>query len=160
VDVTLGPVLYELALADGHSFIDPHDQGSVKFIEHKFESFVLEPRKLYLGSVNEAFACHAPAMVFPGDGQEHNARFVSMYDGRSTCARIGLASHVTAGFGDYGFAAPYTLECHVVHDIPFKVYAGMRIGQVFFEQVAEPDHYMGAYTGHGQVLPVLGPGRF
>lgn len=72
--------------------------------------------------------------------------------------RLGISSHITAGFGDIGFAytengtvstrAKWTLEITVVH--PTWIYRNMRIGQVFF---MTPDHeprsnelYAGKYS--------------
>ncbi len=87
-----------------------------------------------------------------------------MYEGRSTCARIGLASHITAGFGDYGFAGSFTLEIVNHAHYPIQLRPGMRIGQVAFDEVLEPELYTGAYSGtnhsDGPVPPKLGPDRF
>jgi dCTP deaminase len=54
--------------------------------------------------------------------------------GKSSIGRLGIAIHVTAGYGDAGFEGKHwTLEVSVV--LPVKVYPGMRIGQIQFEVV-------------------------
>mgnify|MGYP005768057427 len=59
------------------------------------EGLVLEPDRLYLGRTNEF---------------TKTDRFVPMLEGRSSVGRLGLFIHVTAGFGDVGFAGYWTLE--------------------------------------------------
>jgi dCTP deaminase len=48
---------------------------------------------------------------------------------------MGLFSHVTAGFGDVGFAQQWTLE--LVATLPICLYPGMRIGQISFHGVSD-----------------------
>lgn len=59
--------------------------------------------------------------------------FVTIIDGKSSLARLGIVAHLTAGFGDPGFLGNYTLEVTVVH--PVRVYAGMRFCQARFQTV-------------------------
>lgn len=92
--------------------------------------FLLRPGRVYLGSTNETASSN---------------KYVPMYDGRSSMGRLGISSHITAGFGDVGFAyaedgcssthAKWTLEITAIH--PTWIYRNMRIGQVFF---MTPDH--------------------
>ena len=63
------------------------------------EGLVLEPDRLYLGRTNEF---------------TKTDRFVPMLEGRSSVGRLGLFIHVTAGFGDVGFAGYWTLEIFCV----------------------------------------------
>lgn len=119
-------------------------------IEHKISplGIILEPGRLYLGATMESVTSKA---------------FVPCYDGRSSLGRLGVFSHITAGFGDVGFAyerigvhgldrvlmnptgAVWTLEIMVVH--PIRVYAGKRIGQVFFDEIqGEIKYYDGKYN--------------
>ena len=53
------------------------------------EGLVLEPNRLYLGRTNE---------------YTKTERYVPMLEGRSSTGRLGLFIHVTAGFGEIGFA--------------------------------------------------------
>ena len=50
---------------------------------------LLQPQKLYLGRTIE---------------YTETTKFVPMLEGRSSIGRLGLFIHVTAGFGDVGFA--------------------------------------------------------
>lgn len=85
------------------------------------EGLMLLPGMLYLGSTNEAA------------GSEYS---VPMYDGRSSMGRLGIQSHISAGFGDIGFTTNWTLEIIVIH--PVIIYPNTRIGQVYFLKV-DPD---------------------
>jgi deoxycytidine triphosphate deaminase len=167
VDVTLHPTLLA-PVADW--VVNPRDAASLAWrpIEIPAEGYVLQPREFLLGAVRERFVCsrQAPLRDFNvdrGDATQRFGLFAPMYEGRSTCGRLGLASHVTAGFGDYGFSGSFTLE--IVNHAPFgiRLFPGMRIGQVAFEHVVSPKLYQGAYSaGHndGPVPPQLGPTRF
>lgn len=84
------------------------------------DGIIFSDEVLYLGSTNEVA------------GSEH---FVPMYDGRSSTARLGFESHISAGFGDIGFVSNWTLEIRVTQ--PVKVYHGQRVGQVYFHKVDE-----------------------
>jgi dCTP deaminase len=62
-------------------------------------------------------------------------------------ARLGIESHISAGFGDIGFVGNWTLEITVVH--PIKIYPGMRIGQVYFHEVSQK-HNLPQYRYKGK----------
>lgn len=71
--------------------------------------------------------------------------FVTVLDGKSSLARLGIVTHLTAGYGDTGFFGQWTLEVTVVH--PVLVYAGMRFCQVRFHTVqGELAQYDGNYA--------------
>lgn len=171
VDVTLHRKL--LLPFSGHRMaVDPCRHGANLHWEEADCSgepgFRLEPGQFILGAVRERFVCSAPLVTYRpvGDGiyeKSGSHLFAPMYEGRSTCGRIGLASHVTAGYGDHGFDGAFTLELHLCFPYPIILREGMRIGQVAFVEVLDPKVYDGAYsTAHndGPVPPVLGPGRF
>ena len=91
------------------------------------ETLILRAQQLYLGSTQEAFDCAEPIEV---DGGMRT--FVPMYEGRSSLARLGLFSHISAGFGDYGFNAPFTLEFYYIGPYDNLVIpVGTRIGQIY-----------------------------
>lgn len=107
------------------------------------EGLVLIPGILYLGATNEIA------------GSDH---YIPMYEGRSSMARLGIQSHISAGFGDIFFKSNWTLEITVVH--PTVIYPNRRIGQVYFHKVDESARdklisdnrfYQGKYTD--QTLP-------
>jgi len=98
------------------------------------EGLVLLPGILYLGSTNE---------------KAGSDKYIPMYEGRSSMARLGIQSHISAGFGDLGFKSNWTLEIAVVHRI--KIYPNIRIGQVYFhkvekESLKQAKKYIGKYV--------------
>jgi dCTP deaminase len=160
IDVTLHPSLLASALPSGYTCIDPHNPNSIAWFSKNVDSLgAFSPGEFLLGATNERVDCSAPLII---DGK--TLHFAPMYDGRSTLGRLGIGSHVTAGFGDYGFAGAFTLELFNVNQFPVKLHSNMRIGQVFFVQVLEPGLYTGAYSKsnhyNGPVPPELGPKRF
>lgn len=95
---------------------------------------VLQPNVLYLGSTIEEIG---------------SDWFIPMFEGVSSLARLGVYSHVSAGYGDIGFKSNWTTEIQVIH--PTRIYPGMRIGQVYFHQVnqeanLEENRYQGKYV--------------
>lgn len=101
------------------------------------QGLLLQPGELYLMSTQEVTSS---PMYVPG------------IEGRSSIGRLGVNVHATAGFGDVGFKGTWTLEVSVVRAV--RIYAGMRICQVFFEdcsRLQEGDLYQGKYNG--QTLP-------
>lgn len=191
IDVTLGNKFIEQAAADALAPIDPHKPWTLvtrrEFSLEPGESFVLRPGQFVLGHTRERVQCLAPAevMVHPkvrtsvtharalGDPPREidqtgplnlNLHFAPQYEGRSTMGRLGVCSHATAGYGDYGFSGAFTLELFTVAMFPIILRPGMRIGQISLEAVLEPGLYKGAYSGtdhyDGPVPPKLGKDRF
>mgnify|MGYP002624207295 FL=1 len=79
------------------------------------EGLVLSPNQRYRGRTVERTETH---------------NLVPMLEGRSSIGRLGLFVHVTAGFGDVGFAGYWTLEMFAVQ--PIRIYAGVEIAQIFY----------------------------
>jgi dCTP deaminase len=98
--------------------LDMKKDNPVEKLQIPEEGLLLEPGKLYLGRTIEF---------------TETKNLVPMLEGRSSIGRLGLYVHVTAGFGDVGFAGYWTLEMHCVH--PIRVYAGVQICQVFYHTV-------------------------
>lgn len=154
IDVTLSPHFYFTKQADKE--LDPLTSDPNDFFYPVFaKEIALLPQQFILASVNEAFTTTNPV---------DNKYFTQIYDGRSTIARTGLLTHISAGFGDYGFNGSFTLE--MVNNSPFiiKLHAGMRIGQVYFNEIDSLAEQM-VYTGYSQLdgkpaLPRLGRSRF
>lgn len=93
-----------------------------KVYEYKIpkKGLILTPGILFLGATNE---------------KAGSDNFIPMYEGRSSTARLGFQSHLSAGFGDIGFKSNWTLEIIVVH--PLLIFKNARIGQVYFHQVEQ-----------------------
>lgn len=104
------------------------------------EGLVLEPNRLYLGRTNE---------FTKTDG------FVPMLEGRSSTGRLGLFIHVTAGFGDVGFAGYWTLEIFCIQ--PIRIYPNAEICQIYYHSILgdyEPYH-SGKYQNNHDIQPSL-----
>lgn len=82
------------------------------------EGLLLEPNKLYLGRTNEF---------------TKTDKFVPMLEGRSSTGRLGLFIHVTAGFGDVGFAGYWTLEIFCVQ--PIIIYPNVECCQIYYHDI-------------------------
>lgn len=100
------------------SEIDLEKIPSAREITIPEKGLVLQPGKLYIGSTVE---------------RTYSPYHVPLYEGRSSMARVGLESHVCAGWGDVGFNGQWTLEIRVTY--PTRVYPDMEIGQVGFIEV-------------------------
>ena len=127
----LGPNSYDVTLSDQLTIYDLTDGPLDSRKENKTitfsipnEGFILKPGILYLGSTVEKI------------GSDH---YIANYETRSSIARLGIQTHLSAGFGDIGFASQWTLEIIVIH--PAKVYPNMRIGQIYFNQVNPEFNY-------------------
>jgi deoxycytidine triphosphate deaminase len=141
-DMTLNAKLLVYDLAPGAP-LDMKRDNPVREIAIPAEGLVLEPGTLYIGCTNETATSRA---------------FVPMFEGRSSIGRLGINTHITAGFGDVGWGylpdangelvcqfPTWTLEIEVVHAI--RVYPGVRIGQVYFiRPEGELQFYKGKYT--------------
>jgi dCTP deaminase len=82
------------------------------------DGLVLLPGELYLGHTNEVAG---------------SCSYVPCIEGRSSLARLGIQIHLTAGFGDVGFVAQWTLEISVVR--PVRIYKDIRVCQIYFDTI-------------------------
>lgn len=83
------------------------------------EGLILWPGRLYLGRTMEYTSMRD---------------YVPMLEGRSSCGRLGMFIHVTAGFGDIGFSGCWTLEIMVQR--PLRVYAGAEVCQIYYNTIS------------------------
>lgn len=88
------------------------------------EPFMLHPGEFVLGSTLERVS-------LPND-------IVGRLEGKSSLGRLGLLTHVTAGFCDPGFSGYLTLELSNVSNLPITLYKGMRVGQISFFTMTTP----------------------
>ncbi len=104
------------------------------------EGLLLKPGKLYLGRTTE---------------YTRTDYFVPMLEGRSSVGRLGLYVHVTAGFGDIGFAGFWTLEIQCVQ--PVRIYAGVGICQIYYHTIqgAYEPYRSGKYQHNDGIQPSL-----
>ncbi len=98
--------------------LDMRKANRVRRLQIPEEGMVLTPNQLYLGRTVERTETH---------------NLVPMIEGRSSIGRLGLFVHVTAGFGDVGFAGYWTLEMFAVQ--PVRIYPGVSICQIFYHEI-------------------------
>ena len=141
----LNPNSYNLSLHNEllvyeHKLLDMKLPNPVKKLTIPEEGLVLEPNKLYLGRTQEFTKTDC---------------FVPMLEGRSSVGRLGLFIHVTAGFGDVGFAGYWTLEIFCVQ--PIRIYPGVEICQIYYHDIqGDYDLYQsGKYQNNTGIQPSL-----
>jgi len=144
----LGPNSYDVTLNKTlliyrQSTLDCKKDNSTQKIEISKNGTILLPGQLYIGCTNECAT---------------SDKYVPMYEGRSSMGRLGISSHITAGFGDIGWGflssegkrictnPTWTLEITVVK--PTIIYPNIRIGQVYFLKTfgSAKVKYTGKYT--------------
>lgn len=82
--------------------------------------YLLNPNEFILGSTNEKV--NVPSSI------------ACRFEGKSSLGRIGLSTHVTAGFIDPGFHGNITLEITNHNSVPILLHFKQLIGQLcFFE---------------------------
>jgi len=131
---SLQPASYDLHLdknimyfnTDENNIIDvkkPVDELMIR-TQISDSGFVIEPHQLVLANVIE----------ITGVDSKHVGRL----EGKSSLARIGLIIHATAGFLDPGNKLRLTLEMVNLSPLPIRIYAGMKIAQIAFEELDTP----------------------
>ena len=141
----INPNSYNLSLADEllvyeQDELDMKKPNPTKRIVIPEEGLLLEPNRLYLGRTNEF---------------TKTDRYVPMLEGRSSTGRLGLFIHVTAGFGDIGFAGDWTLEIFCVQ--PVRIYPNVEICQIYYHDIdGEYDLYSsGKYQNNSGIQASL-----
>ena len=136
-EARLGPNSYNLRLAPElliypSPILDARENNPTASLAIPPEGIVLQPGRLYLAKTLEYTETH---------------NFIPMLEGRSSVGRLGISIHVTAGFGDIGYAGNWTMEIHCVQ--PVRVYPGMEICQIYYCSPvgAITKEYHGKYQG-------------
>lgn len=144
-EAKINPNSYNLSLSNEllvyeNNILDMKKPNSVKKIIIPEEGLLLETNKLYLGRTNEFTKTEG---------------FVPMLEGRSSVGRLGLFIHVTAGFGDVGFAGYWTLEIFCVQ--PIIIYPNVEICQIYYHTIeGDYDKYVsGKYQNNSGIQPSL-----
>ena len=145
----VGPNSYDVRLGSEISVyknfpLDSRKENTITTSNIGPSGLIFKPNTLYLAHTIEKI------------GSDY---YVPMYEGRSSMARLGVQSHLSAGFGDIGFKSQWTLEIIVTH--PVILYAGDRIGQIHFQNVNDKynikaNRYHGKYVDPSTfVIPLL-----
>jgi deoxycytidine triphosphate deaminase len=159
LDVTLSPLI---KTPKPCVIVDPVAGIGPEYTERVMtrRGIVLAPGACVLGSINEKFDCASP-LDFSDYGFKKPIHFKPDIDGRSSLGRLFIMVHVTAGFGDFDFHKPFTLEIVNLSNSPMRLRPYMRFAQISFQAVLHPKHYRGAYKDQEDTQePILGEGRF
>jgi dCTP deaminase len=132
--------LFNELLVYENNELDMKQPNATKKIMIPDNGLILEPNRLYLGRTNE---------------YTRTDRYVPMLEGRSSTGRLGLFIHVTAGFGDIGFAGFWTLEIFCVQ--PVRIYPNVEICQIYYHNISgEYDLYSnGKYQNNNGIQSSL-----
>lgn len=119
----LGPNSYNLRLDKKlliytQPVLDMKEKLETEELEIPESGLTLTPGVLYLGRTYEYTKTN---------------NLVPMLEGRSSIGRLGLFIHITAGFGDVGFAGFWTLEIFCVQ--PVRIYPMVQICQIFYHTI-------------------------
>lgn len=141
----LNPNSYNLSLHNEllvyqENILDMKKPNPVQKILIPESGLQLEPGRLYLGRTAE---------------YTRTQNLVPMLEGRSSVGRLGLFIHITAGFGDVGFAGYWTLEMFCTQ--PIIIYPGVEICQIYYHTLEgdyEP-YKSGKYQNNCGIQPSL-----
>lgn len=128
----LQPASYDLHLdnkilvfdTNGNGYIDVKEKSKSLMREitvDEKKGFFIPPQGFVLANIKE---------VTGVDGKH-----VGRLEGKSSLARLGLIIHTTAGFLDPGNKLRLTLEMVNLSPLPIKIYPGMKIAQIAFEEL-------------------------
>ena len=132
--------LYNHLMVYDHHELDMAKPNPASTILIPETGYVLQPNKLYLGRTNEYTKTDS---------------YIPMLEGRSSVGRLGVFIHVTAGFGDVGFAGYWTLEIFCVQ--PIRIYPNVEICQIYYHDIdCEYDTYKeGKYQNNKGIQPSM-----
>lgn len=133
--VALGPNSLDLRLGNkfrvfNHStiaVIDPRSKSdpiTTEITVKDNQPFILHPQEFVLAVTRER-------IEIPSD-------ICARLEGRSSLGRLGIVIHSTAGSINSGFRGMITLELANMGRIPVRLYPGMRICALSFEQLTSP----------------------
>lgn len=138
----VNPNSYNLSLSDElmiytEEVLDPKKKNETEKIIIPKNGYILEPGKVYLARTFE---------------YTKTFNLVPMIIGRSSLGRLGLAIHMTSGFGDVGFCGYWTMQLVCVQRM--KIYPGMKICQIFYHTVcgATTNYSSDKYQNSSEVM--------
>lgn len=110
--------LFNELLVYTETILDSKKENETETIIIPEEGYVLMPGKVYLGRTNE---------------YTKTFNLVPMIIGRSSVGRLGLAVHMSSGFGDIGYCGFWTMQLICIQ--PVRIYPNMKICQIFYQTV-------------------------
>jgi dCTP deaminase len=130
-DEFVQPASYDLHLdkniltydTDKHEVIDVKKPVEDLMLKTEIDEngYILKPGQFVLANVVEVTGV--------------DSKHVGRLEGKSSLARMGLIIHATAGFLDPGNKLRLTLEIVNLSPLPIRIYAGMKIAQLAFEEL-------------------------
>lgn len=118
----------ELLVPEPNQFVDLTESACLKYKEIDIEenTFILEPGQFVLGSTYETI--------------QVSNDIVAVLDGRSTVARLGLTTHITASIIDGVYEAPHcpTLEIKNVGNFRIRLKYKDPIAMMLFAELKDP----------------------
>lgn len=141
----LGTTSVDVRLGTSFQVFSPHQSGIIDFITQEGDAFFSESSKRIDLDFMESITI-APGQFMLGHSMEYIKlpnNICGNLEGRSSFARLGLEIHMTAGFIDPGFEGVITFEIYNAGPTTIRLYPGMRIGQIRFEQNNEPRNKYG-----------------
>ena len=142
--------------------IEPFDKNRVNPNSYNLslynELMVYDSKELDMAKPNSASVIKIqPNVLYLGRTNEYTKteNYIPMLEGRSSVGRLGVFIHVTAGFGDVGFAGYWTLEIFCVQ--PIRIYPNVEICQIYYHDIdGEYDTYKsGKYQHNNGIQPSM-----
>jgi dCTP deaminase len=147
IDLRLDHHFREFPDEDRYEYIDPAREQPMltrTYSPNTDRAFMLYPGQFALASTMETVS--VPAAL--------SARL----EGKSSLGRLGLMTHITAGYIDPGFHGQITLELYNVAPLPLALYPGMKIAQLIFSAMSEvPDKPYGSGLNGSHYQGQTGP---
>lgn len=146
-DEQLQPASYDVTL--GHKFMSFHptndvhqtyiDAASGRILCGSYSEIDNGPDACYILQPNEFILGHTIETVkIPNN-------IAARFEGKSSLGRLGLATHITAGFIDPGFEGQITVEIKNENSLAIVLTPGMKIGQIcFMQMLGEPKRPYGS----------------
>lgn len=123
--LVLQPASVDLTLS-GSILVPANRRAGTGNLSHTLppEGILLRPQSFILG-------CTEQILSIPSD-------LAARFEGKSTLGRMGLLTHISAGFVDPGFQGQLTLELANLSPDDILIYPGMQIGQLCFYTLDQP----------------------
>lgn len=147
---------YELEFVDGdgvktwiprkvypiHPIVNPSNKESFYFDTTEKDEYILEPGGFILASLQEDITLCS--------------WICAEIRGKSSLGRLGLINSAHAGWVDAGWSGVLTIELSNVGNLPLKLTAGMKIGQMLFHYTATPNKDYGVTGRYNRQEPGQG----
>ncbi len=132
IDLCLGDSLKRYSSEGRVEVMDPAGGGTFFALDPQAPPSLVDVPKITEGPHTGKWLL-VPGQFYLGVTRERTKTIgvVPSIDGRSTCGRLSIEAHKTAGIGDNGFNGRWTLEIEVTE--PVLVAPGDRLFQVYFE---------------------------